>query len=200
MIVYEAIQDINQIDPEIDWMSPLAYAASSNPDVMYLHEALMQPDKAQFIKAMIEEVEGQTRNKNWVLVERGRLPKGARILPCVWAMRRKRRILDGSIYKWKARLNMDGGKQIRGVDYWETYAPVATWTTIRIVLIMAIKEKWCIKQLDFVQAYPQAPVETELFIDLPKGFMVECLRSKTSRTSMESVPSKWFDGVRILPK
>jgi Reverse transcriptase (RNA-dependent DNA polymerase) len=94
-------------------------------------------------------------------------------LPCVWSMRRKRRILDGTIYKWKARLNVDGGKQIRGVDYWETYAPVATWTTIRVVLIMAIKEKWCIKQLDFVQAYPQAPVETELYIELPKGFVVE---------------------------
>jgi Reverse transcriptase (RNA-dependent DNA polymerase) len=177
MVVYESIQDITQVDPEIDWLSPLAYAASADPDVIYLHEALLQPDKAQFLMAIMEEVEGQTRNKNWVLVKRSKLPKKARILPCVWAMRRKRRILDGTRYKWKARLNVDGGKQIRGVDYWETYAPVATWTTIRIVLIMAIKEKWCIKQLDFVQAYPQAPVETELYIEIPKGFVVNGDRS-----------------------
>jgi Reverse transcriptase (RNA-dependent DNA polymerase) len=91
---------------------------------------------------------------------------------CVWAMRCKRKILYGTVYKWKARLNVDGGKQIRGVDYWETYALVSTWTTIRIVLIMAIFEKWCSKQLDFMQMYPQAPVEAELYIEIPKGFIV----------------------------
>jgi Reverse transcriptase (RNA-dependent DNA polymerase) len=120
----------------------------------------------------MEEVEGQTRNKNCVLIKRSKLPKKARILPCVWAIRHKRRILDGSIYKWKARLNVDRGMQIRGVDYWETNAPVTTWKTIRIVLIMVIKEKWCIKQLDFVQMYPLASVETELYIEIPKGFVV----------------------------
>jgi Reverse transcriptase (RNA-dependent DNA polymerase) len=72
----------------------------------------------------------------------------------------------------ESRLNVDGGKQIHGIDYWETYAPVATWTTIRLILIMGVKEKWCMMQLDFVQAYPQAPVETELYIDIPKGFVV----------------------------
>jgi hypothetical protein len=79
MMVYESIQDIMQVDPEIDWMSPLAYAASADPDVMYLHEALIQPDKTQFLKAMMEEVEGQTRNKNLVLIKRSKLPKWARI-------------------------------------------------------------------------------------------------------------------------
>jgi hypothetical protein len=89
MIVYESIQDITQIDPEINTMSPLAFAASSDPDVMYLHEAMSQPDKAQFLKAMIEEAEGQTKNTNWVLIERVNLPRRTQVLPCVWAMRRK---------------------------------------------------------------------------------------------------------------
>jgi Reverse transcriptase (RNA-dependent DNA polymerase) len=114
--MYEFIEDISQVDLEIDWMSPLAFAASADPDVMYLHGALLQPDKAQFLKAMINEVEGQTRNKNWILIERCKIPRRSRILPCVWAKRRKRRILDGSVCRWKARLNVDGGKQIRGVD------------------------------------------------------------------------------------
>jgi Reverse transcriptase (RNA-dependent DNA polymerase) len=102
---------------------------------------------------MMEEVEGQTRNKNWILNKQSELPKNERLLPCTWAMRHKRRFLDSTVYKWKARLNVDCGKQIRGVDYWETYAPVATWMTIRIVIIMAIKEKRCIKQLDFKQEW-----------------------------------------------
>ena len=46
--------------------------------------------------------------------------EGATILPAVWAMWRKRQISTGKVYKWKARLNLDGSKQIKGVHYWET--------------------------------------------------------------------------------
>jgi Reverse transcriptase (RNA-dependent DNA polymerase) len=133
---------------------------------------MQQEDKPQFIMAMKEEVEGQTINGNWVLVEWDKLPIGTRVLPCVWAMRRKHRIMDGTVYKWKARLNVDGGKEIHGIGYWETYAPIATWTTIRLILIMGVKQRRRMKQLDFIQAYPQAPVDTELYIDIPKGFLV----------------------------
>ena len=45
------------------------------------------------------------------------------------------RISPGEVYKWKARLNVHGGKQEHGVNYWETYAPVIGWTTIRLFLI-----------------------------------------------------------------
>ena len=55
-------------------------------------------------------------------MERISVPKGHRVLPAVWAMRRKRRISTGKVYKWKARLNIDGGKQEKGINYWETYA------------------------------------------------------------------------------
>jgi hypothetical protein len=81
-------------------------------------------------------------------------------------------ISDGTVYKWKARLNIDGGKQEKGVNYWETYAPVALWSSIRLIITMAAKKGWATKQLDFVQAYPQAPVETELYMEVPKGFSI----------------------------
>jgi hypothetical protein len=86
MVVYEATQDITTAEPDAQWMSPIAFAASSDPDVLYIHEAMQQKDKPQFITAMKEEVEGQTINGNWVLVEQNQLPPGTRILPCVWAM------------------------------------------------------------------------------------------------------------------
>jgi Reverse transcriptase (RNA-dependent DNA polymerase) len=121
---------------------------------------------------MQEEVDNQTKNGNWVVIPKTNLPKSARVLPAVWAMKRKRKILDGTIYKWKARLNIDGGKQVQGLDYWETYAPVASWSTIRLVLVMAVRHKWVLRQLDFVQAFPQAPIEQEMFMEVPKGFNV----------------------------
>jgi hypothetical protein len=45
-----------------------------------------------------------------------------------------------------------------GIDYDQTYAPVATWESIRLLLGMVLKNKWKTKQLDYVLAFPQAPV------------------------------------------
>jgi hypothetical protein len=88
-------------------------------------------------------------------------------------MRRKRRVLFGVIHKWKAKFNIDGGKQIQVIDYWDTYAAVPTWLPIRLILVIAIINHWELKQLNFVKAFPQSQVETELYMDLPKGYTVE---------------------------
>jgi hypothetical protein len=99
-----------------------AYAASSDPDIMYWHEAMAAPDAEEFRKAMMKEVTAHTKNNNWLIVKRSQIPRNQMVLPAVWAMRRKRHISTGEIYKWKARLNIHGGKQIHGFNYWETYA------------------------------------------------------------------------------
>jgi Reverse transcriptase (RNA-dependent DNA polymerase) len=186
-VVYHAVQDVLQVHPESEFLHPvhyaalprevMTYAASSDPDTMYLHEAMREPDREHFLRAMEDEVQAQTNNGNWVVVEKDTLPPGTRILPAVWAMKRKRRILDGTVVKWKARLNVDGGKQVQGLDYWETYAPVASWSTIRMVLVIAVQNKWTLRQLDFVQAFPQAPIEAELYMEIPRGFNVNGNRS-----------------------
>ena len=56
---------------------------------------------------------------------RSSVPEGATIFPAVWAMKQKRRVISREIYRHKARLNLDGPKQKAGVDYNQTYAPVA---------------------------------------------------------------------------
>ena len=94
-------------------------------------------------------------------------------------MRRKRRITTGEVYKWKARLNIHGGKQEHGINYWETYAPVISWTTIRLYLILALLNKRVTRQIDFVLAYPQADIECDLYMEFPKGFQMNGGNSKT---------------------
>ena len=75
----------------------------------------------------------------------------------------KRKILSREVYKWKARLNVHGGKQISyGVDYWETYAAALKWSLIRCFLMQAILNGRHIMPIDFVLAYPQADVECDL--------------------------------------
>ena len=117
---------------------PFAFSASSDPDTMYLHEARRQPDWPQFQLAMKEEVQAHESRKHWKLIKRAALPVGVSVLPSVWSMKRKRRIATREIYKWKARLNVHGGKQVHGVNFWETYAPVVNWTSIRLHLILAL--------------------------------------------------------------
>jgi Reverse transcriptase (RNA-dependent DNA polymerase) len=118
---------------------------------------------------MVREIEDQNEKQHWRLVRRSTLPPETRVLPSVWSMRRKRDLSTGEVTKWKAILNVDGSKQQAGIDYDQTYAPVGSWVSVRLILLMATLQGWMTKQLDFVQAYPQAPVEHDLYIDVPKG-------------------------------
>jgi hypothetical protein len=89
-------------------------------------------------------------------------------------MRRKRRIMSREVYKWKARLNVHGGKQTYGVDFWETYAAALKWSSIRFFLTQALINNWhTSRHLDFVLAYPQADVECDLNLEIPQGFEFE---------------------------
>jgi hypothetical protein len=153
----------------------IAFASShSDKDTMWYHEAMREPDRKEFLQAAANEVADQTKNGNWVIVHRSTVPTGATILPAVWAMKRKRRIKTREVYKWKARLNLDGSKQTKGKNFWETYSPVAAWSTIRFILTMAILNKWYTRQIDYVLAFPQAPVEIDdLYMKVPKGFEIQ---------------------------
>jgi hypothetical protein len=87
---------------------------------------MQAPDRDQFKKAVVKEVNDHIENHNWELIPREDIPKGITILPSVWCMKHKRDIKTQQVYKHKARLNVHGGKQVYGKNYFETYAPVVT--------------------------------------------------------------------------
>jgi hypothetical protein len=62
---------------------------------------------------------------------------------------------------------------IPGEHYDLTYAPVAGWTSVRLLLALVLLNNWYTVQLDYVLAYPQAPVERDLYMLLPKGFSIQ---------------------------
>ena len=84
-------------------------------------------------------------------------------------MRRKHNLTTNEITKYKARLNVHGGMQTYGLNYLETYAPVVTWFSIRLLIITALLQNWSIRQVDFVMAYTQAPIENDMYMALPAG-------------------------------
>ena len=76
----------------------------------------------------------------------------------------------GGIDPEKARLNIDGSKMKKGIHYEETYAPVANWSSVRLLFTLITALQWHSIQLDYVQAFPQAPVEKPLYLRIPTGF------------------------------
>jgi hypothetical protein len=90
-----------------------------------------------------------------------------RIFSAVWAT------TSHEVYKYKARLNLDGSQMHPGKDYGMSYAPVASWESVRILLSLVLRHKWKTKQLDYVQAFPQAPVECECYMRVPRGIIIQ---------------------------
>jgi hypothetical protein len=134
---------------------------------------MKQPDQQGFIEAMQQEINNQTKNGNWEIVKHTMIPEGIKIIPAIWAMKCKRCIATREVYKYKACLNIDGSKQQKGVNYWETYAPVAAWSTIQLVMTMSLIKGWHTKQIDYVLAYMQANVKVDnLYMKIPKGFEI----------------------------
>jgi hypothetical protein len=73
---------------------------------------------------------------------------------------------------------MYGSRMKTGVHYDETYALVVSWNSVRMVLAMLANNNWCTKQIDYVLAYPQVPVEKTPYMVIPKCFEVEGGSSK----------------------
>ena len=81
------------------------------------------------------------------------VPSHQKCLHMVWAMTRKRNPID-EIIKWKARLCAGGHMSRELVDYWDTYSPVVSWQTIRLIFVIALMNNWHIQSIDLAMAYP----------------------------------------------
>ena len=158
---------------------PIAFHAEMVGDTMYYHQAMRQPDAPQFMDAIVKEINGHVDGNTWELIRREDVPDGHEPVPSVWSMKRKRDLTTGEITKWKARLNLHGGKQTYGVNYFETWSPVVGWFSVRLLICFALIQNWSIRQVDFVMAFPQAPIEMDLYMELPHGITVKGGSSKT---------------------
>ena len=138
-------------------------------DTYTLKQMLQQDDKNDFIHAMVKEIDDHCERKHWDVIPRSQMPPGTKTILAVWAFKRKR-FPDGRILKHKARLNAHGGMQTWGVDYWETYAPVVNWLSVRTLMTLSVIHDLETRSIDFVQAFPQADLEVPVWMELPWGF------------------------------
>jgi hypothetical protein len=151
-----------------DMRDPMSFMSATDEDTMYYDQAMRAPDKHNFVEAIFKEVNDHITSNHWVLIPRSQVPKGIQVLDYVWSMKRKRDINTRKFYKHTTRLNVHGGQHEFAVNFFETFSPVVNWFSVRLIFTLSLLSRWSTKQVDFVLAYPQAPIEFNMYMNLPK--------------------------------
>ncbi|KAK1698575.1 hypothetical protein QYE76_015272 [Lolium multiflorum] len=139
-----------------------AYISVVEPKKVF--EALEDSD---WVDAMHEELNNFKRNKVWTLVEK---PKECRnVIGTKWIFKNKQDEF-GNIVRNKARLVAQGFSQVEGIDFGETYAPVARLESIRILLAYASHHNFKLQQMDVKSAFLNGPLHEEVYVKQPPGF------------------------------
>lgn len=132
-----------------------------------IYEKAVHCSEAELWKdAMNEEIDSLMENKTWKLVKP---PVDAKILQNQWVYRKKP-TLDGFNARYKARLVVKDFSQRPGIDFDETFSPVAKYASIRAVLSLAAASGMYVVQFDIKTAFLNGHLEESVFMIQPKGF------------------------------
>ena len=91
------------------------------------------------------------------------------VLDSTWAFKIKR-FPDRLVQKLKARFCVRGDRQIEGINYFDTFTPVVQWSTVWMILVLSLTLGLASKQVDVVSAFCRAPINEDVYVDLPKGW------------------------------
>jgi hypothetical protein len=141
---------------------------------------------------MTEEYQSIMKNEVWEIVPR---PKSKDVVSSKWIFKIKH-TADGSIEKYKARFFARGFSQKEGIDYEETFAPVAKYTSIITIISLAAKMKWKLHQMDVKTNFLNGVIKEEVYIEKPQGFEVEDRKSHVCRLKkalygLKKAPRAW---------
>jgi histone deacetylase 1/2 len=157
-----------------------------------IEEALNGPYAQFWLQAILEELASLQQNGTWVLVPR---TAGMKVLPCKWVFTIKTDA-DGRPTRFKARLVAGGHRQVEGIDYEETYAPVSRHTTLRTFLSVAARRRWKVHQVDIKTAFLYGDIDTEVYMMQPPGFVdgtnLVCLLKKCLY-GLKQAPKRWYE-------
>ncbi|WKA05494.1 hypothetical protein VitviT2T_023457 [Vitis vinifera] len=129
-----------------------------------INQALTDPKWRQ---AMNDEFDALVRNGNWELVPSTFMQN---LVGCKWVFRIKR-LLDGSIDRYKAKLVAKGFHQRPSVDYHDTFSPVIKPTTIRFVLSLVVSKGWQLRHLDVNNVFLQGHLSEDVYMTQPPVFV-----------------------------
>ncbi|KAJ9545288.1 hypothetical protein OSB04_024995 [Centaurea solstitialis] len=156
-----------------------------------IDDALRDP---AWVSAMQEELAEFIRNNVWLLVPR---PRKRTIIGSKWIFRNK---LDeiGTIIRNKARLVAQGYRQEEGIDYDETFAPVARLEAIRLFLAFAAHMNFKVYQMDIKNAFLNGKLNEEVYVAQPPGFVDpkfpdHVYKLNKALYGLKQAPRAWYD-------
>nr|KYP68042.1 Retrovirus-related Pol polyprotein from transposon TNT 1-94 [Cajanus cajan] len=165
------------------------FALFSEVEPVSFKEAI---EDRKWVDAMTEEIRSMEKNQVWELVS---LPKSKKAISVRWVFKIKTDP-GGRIVKYKARLVVRGFLQRPDIDYKEVFAPVARIETIRTVVAIASSRGWTLHQLDIKSAFLNGPLEEEVYVLQPPGFIIEgqeekVFKSKKALYGLKQAPRAW---------
>ena len=142
---------------------------------------------------MDEEMQALIKNQMWEVLY---IRKGIKLLGCRWVFNIKYNA-DGRIERYKARLVAKGYTQTYGVDYKETFVPVAKMNAICILLSLAVNLDWKLRQYDIKNAFPHGDLEEEIYMTFPRGYEDsyeenEICKLRKKLYGLKQSPRAWF--------
>nr|KAJ0186750.1 hypothetical protein LSAT_V11C900460560 [Lactuca sativa] len=175
------------------------YCFNIEEDPKTFSEAMASRDVHFWKEAIHDEIDSIMHNNTWILAD---LPPGCKALGCKWILKRKMKV-DGTIDKYKAGLVIQGFRQKEGIDFFDTYAPVARISTIRLLLALAAIHNLVIHQMDVKTAFLNGDLDEEIYMKQPKGFVMpgnehKVCKLKKSLYGLKQAPKQWhqkFDDV-----
>jgi len=132
-----------------------------------LRQAISGPYGGHFSDAAHKEFSNLLHFRTWELRH---LSQGRKAIGCKWVFKVKAKD-DGTVDKFKARLVIQGFSQRPGIDYDETFAPVAHQESIRLLLALAAQHGYQLRHVDIVGAFLNGEMEEQVFMKQPDGFV-----------------------------
>jgi hypothetical protein len=142
---------------------------------------------------MDEELDQIEKNDTWELVPR---PKNKNVIDTKWVFRNKLNE-DGQVTRNKARLVCKGYAQIEGIDFEETFSPVARMEAIHLLLSYACSKNVKVYQMDVKSSFLNGELEEEVYIEQPEGFQLSentdyVCKLKKALYGLKQAPRAWY--------
>ncbi|GJX60795.1 retrovirus-related pol polyprotein from transposon TNT 1-94 [Tanacetum coccineum] len=114
----------------------------------------------------LEAIKALENNGTWTITD---LPLGKKVIGYKWVYKTKYNS-DETIERHKARLVILGNKQVEGINYNETFAPIAKMVTVRVFFVVAAAKNWELHQMDVHNAFLHGDLHEEVYMKIPPGF------------------------------
>lgn len=170
---------------------------TDNPATYHYKDAYYHPEHwRQWRESMDDEKQSWLVNDIWEMVE---CPDGITPVDTRWVYKIKYNP-DGSVSRFKSRLVARGFKQQFGVDFNETFAPVAKFPSIRLLFSLAAAKGWQVHQMDVKTAFLCSEIDTDVYVQVPDGldipadssFKRPCMKLKKGLYGLRQSPLLWF--------